>query len=248
MRTKEIFLTSLISCIFSIGIISLFAFKSNEGYPTQSDVVPIGTIIIWPGNTNQITPPSDKWKLCAGQKLTISDYWELYQIIRYDWRIPAKATEFYLPDLRGVFLRGNNEGKKPGTGSNLQIARFSDTYERYRFNTYSAVKINQNFVGSYQFDDLRRHYHPAHTHNMKSHSHIFQDVVINESPGWGGNNKSISTSLGSAKTDRNNGKGYYITERTGSTKSEMYASGVEFYGISENTVKNAAVNYYIKVK
>jgi len=104
MKAKNLIIVTIFSSIISFSLLSLFSFKSNTSAIQSSTDVPIGTIIIWSGNTSQRTPPLDKWKLCNGERLRINSFVELYAVIRHSWRIPSDPNFFYLPDLRGVFI------------------------------------------------------------------------------------------------------------------------------------------------
>lgn len=88
------------------------------------DSVPIGTIIMWPGQN----PPSSDWMHCNGALLNRSDpqFSTLFSIIGILYG--GDATRFALPDMRGMFPRGvgksnimnqysgNDSKGKPGLG------------------------------------------------------------------------------------------------------------------------------------
>jgi hypothetical protein len=54
------------------------------------------------------------WIECAGQSLKVSDFPTLARLFRNAWGSSDGANTFYLPDLRGMFLRGWHHGARPG--------------------------------------------------------------------------------------------------------------------------------------
>lgn len=72
-----------------------------------SNSCPVGTILPFGGNTDKIP---NGWKLCNGQALSKAGNEQLFNIIEYNWGKQPNEN-FNLPDLRGVFLRGVDNGK-----------------------------------------------------------------------------------------------------------------------------------------
>ncbi len=69
--------------------------------PTEQ-TAPIGSIVAFAG------PPvnlPDNWMVCDGRKLSSIDFRELHSKIGVTWGGDG-VPNFYLPDLRGMFLRG----------------------------------------------------------------------------------------------------------------------------------------------
>jgi microcystin-dependent protein len=82
------------------------------------NMLPIGTILPYMGTTDSLAGlPPQGWLLCNGEKLSTKDYMPLYQVIKNAFG--GDATTFYLPDLRGMFLRGvsSGTGNDPDAGS-----------------------------------------------------------------------------------------------------------------------------------
>ena len=71
---------------------------------TAGNGVPIGTIIAYAGTTL----PAD-WLWCDGSSFSTTAYPELYNAIKYSWG--GSGSSFNLPDLRGLFMRGNQNMK-----------------------------------------------------------------------------------------------------------------------------------------
>lgn len=103
--------------------------------------VPIGSIQAYAGSTIP-----DGWLLCDGRYLYSLDNPELFDAIGYSWG--GGEGTFYIPDLRGRFLRGVSalSGNDPDAASR--------TAQQTGGNTGNAV-------GSLQGDELK-----AHTHNL----------------------------------------------------------------------------------
>lgn len=83
-----------------------------ETLPTTIDPFPVGSIIAYGGDS---LPESPHWLLCDGAELRKQDYEALYSVIG-DLYKPSEPSgpegndpSFWLPDLRGKFLRGSNE-------------------------------------------------------------------------------------------------------------------------------------------
>ena len=117
--------------------------------------IPIGTILAYGGP--ELTLAQEKqigWYICDGSQIAASDY------PGYDASCGPiygrNGGNDYLPDLRGLFLRGVNEG--PGAGNRTDSLRDPDNLLRIppKYGT-----IGQNYVGTYQKDTLGSHYHLA---------------------------------------------------------------------------------------
>jgi microcystin-dependent protein len=118
---------------------------------------PPGTVIAFAG---EAVPPG--WLVCDGRALSSADYPELFAAIRTAWGNGTSdtdpATDFNLPDLRGRFLRGLDDG----------AGRDPDAASR----TASALGGNSgDRVGTVQDGELASHTHPirdpGHRHTMR---------------------------------------------------------------------------------
>lgn len=80
----------------------------------QFTYVPAGTVLPFAGAT-----APDGWALCDGSIVSRSEYAELYLAIGDAWGNGDGSTTFHLPDLRGRFLRGvdNGAGRDGDAGS-----------------------------------------------------------------------------------------------------------------------------------
>ncbi len=64
----------------------------------------VGTIIMWP----VASPPDSKWLRCEGQSLATASYPDLFSLLGYAYG--GSGSTFNLPDYRGQFIRGWNNG------------------------------------------------------------------------------------------------------------------------------------------
>lgn len=90
------------------------------------ETVPPGTVTYY-ANT---TPPAG-WLECNGASLSTSTYSKLHAAIGY--RFGGSGGTFYLPDLRGLFLRGYDNGRGMNPAGNI--------------------------FGQYQEDNIKSHWH-----------------------------------------------------------------------------------------
>ena len=105
----------------------------------QSRVVPPGTIIPFGG-----PGIPDGWLLCDGSQVSSSQYPALFAAIGTAWG--GNSTNFRVPDLRGVFIRGIDTR----TASSTTM----DPDGSSRTALYSGGNTGRN-VGSYQGDKIR---------------------------------------------------------------------------------------------
>ncbi len=109
-------------------------------------VMPVGSILPYGG----ITAPTG-WFLCDGSTKSITTYADLYSVISGNFGISTNINAFYLPDLRGRFLRGLDSST---------VSRDPDGLTRTAMNENGNVSRN---IGSIQSDQLK-----AHTHYLNS--------------------------------------------------------------------------------
>ena len=107
---------------------------------TAANGNPVGTIIAFGGNT---IPTG--YLECNGESKLSSAYPELSAVLGNSWGLPS-GTNFILPDLRGLFLRGVT-GSSPNDPD---------------VNTRTFTGANANAVGSMQMDTLGSHTHTAY--------------------------------------------------------------------------------------
>jgi len=91
------------------------------------------------------------WLLCDGRSVAVAVFPELFRVIGYIYGKKSSGF-FFLPDLRGRFLRGVNSGAKEPDG----FLRDPDQAAR-AFSATGGWKGDA--VGSVQSDALRKHWH-----------------------------------------------------------------------------------------
>ena len=102
---------------------------------------PTGTIVAFAGDT-----VPDGWLLCDGTDINRATYSGLFTAIGIIWGAGDLASTFNLPDLRGRFLRGVDNG------AGIDPDAAGRTLLHFGGNTGDAV-------GSYQLDEFGTHYH-----------------------------------------------------------------------------------------
>ncbi|MFY0652809.1 MAG: tail fiber protein [Cyclobacteriaceae bacterium] len=103
---------------------------------------PPGTILPFGGPLGKI--PAG-YLACDGTSVAVADYPELYAAVEDSWGGDG-GTNFYLPDFRGRFMRGfdNGAGNDPNSGSRSALQTGGNTGDA---------------VGSYQSDEFKSHNH-----------------------------------------------------------------------------------------
>lgn len=106
---------------------------------------PVGTVLAYVGKATTLESLEKKgWFLCDGRNFNRDDCPELYEAIGYAFG--QNGTNFYLPDLRGMFIRGVNDDSGKDPDVNSRIAQ----------NEGGNI---QDKVGSQQADGLKAHAH-----------------------------------------------------------------------------------------
>lgn len=110
---------------------------------TNSVDIGAGTILMWAGTKNNV--PAG-WHVCDGTLLSQTQYAALYKVIGLNFGASPPSGQFYLPDLRGQFIRGVDDG----TGAD------PDTADRYDMQDPTKAYAG---VGSVQACALQSHTH-----------------------------------------------------------------------------------------
>lgn len=90
-----------------------------------SGMVPVGTVIWWADDNS--TPPTNYLK-CDGSSLLTANYSALYAIIGTHFG-SADGSHFNLPDLRGVFIRGWDNGRGFDSGRTFGSGGVASGYQ-----------------------------------------------------------------------------------------------------------------------
>ncbi len=113
--------------------------------------VPAGAVMAFAGKVSGKSQDEDTttletygWMVCDGRELDVSAYPELFAAIGYQYSKSSGGEKFAIPDLRGYFLRGVDEGQGVDP----------DTKDRYLVNGTKSTE-----VGSIQDCALQKHEH-----------------------------------------------------------------------------------------
>jgi microcystin-dependent protein len=187
-----------------------YAIKAQNG-------VPIGTVHAFAGHISKI--PND-WFLCDGRSLESSSYPALYNIIGEKWGDGGDGTAglFSIPDMRGLFLRGANQGrtdeyKDPSINQRVAI-NGSSIEEEASLQKWSTAKPATPFVT-----------------DSNTHSHSI--------PAYDGNGGGYRRSYPYDGYNSN------LTRNTGNTS---HTHEINSGGDIETRSNNASINYIIRVK
>ena len=129
------------------GVVKAKGYLTASGIPLAA--VPVGTIMAYGGNTadqnilNQLQARG--WLPCDGALLETKDYPDLVAAIKTAFGTTDAKVNFRVPDLRGRFLRGDDQGTN----------RDPDANSRAAINPGG----NQRGVGSLQNDEFKSHNH-----------------------------------------------------------------------------------------
>lgn len=114
---------------------------------TDTSDLPVGTIVMW-GGVNNIPLG---WLLCDGTVYQQKDYQALFGIISHNFGNDAPSGQFYVPDLRGRFVRGVDGGTRRDPDA-------SSTSENPRKDMQSGLPCSQQ-IGSIQDQAFLSHKH-----------------------------------------------------------------------------------------
>lgn len=128
---------------FSPGEV-ISAQKMNENFAAVTPAPP-GAVVAFMGLKSNI--PSG-WLLCNGREVDRSAYPDLYAAIGTLYGPGNGSTTFNIPDLRGLFLRGINDGR-------VDAYRDEDAASRVDY----AGTVTGDRVGTFQQDELQSHNH-----------------------------------------------------------------------------------------
>ncbi len=125
-----------------------------EGLKTS--IMPIGSVIAYAGNIDNLDVDTEgKWMVCNGKILDKNRYSDLYKAIGLSWG--GIGDNFSLPDLRGQFLRGVDDG----TNTDSNAAQRTD----------KTGRVVGSIIGSYQSDTTKLPTTPFVTDDSGDHNH-----------------------------------------------------------------------------
>jgi len=180
------------------------------------EITPPGAVTAYAGETE----PAG-WLFCDGRELSRAEYPELFAAIGTAHGAGDGVTTFNLPDYRGRFLRGVDDGVGRDPDSNARIAA-------------AAGGNIGNMVGSVQDDQMQAHKHNDTGHNHRMAAHTDTDKVND------GSNETVATN------DWNYNH-YTYNAHANLTDPVESSAGPVRYGL-ETRPLNAYVNWIIKSK
>jgi microcystin-dependent protein len=194
---------------------------------TAGNGVPVGTVIAYAGAKANIPLG---YLICDGTLYNKADYKELSDALAGAWG--GSSSQFNVPDMRGLFLRGVSEtsGRDDDKENRIAIATGGNT---------------GNTVGTLQNDEIRSHDHGTSQAGNHSHSH-------NANGGSGGNHQGLARANGYATSNSgydNTGGGELDLKSTSALSID--AAGAHTHTITktggaETRPENVAVYYIIK--
>ena len=107
-----------------------------------------------------VTSAPSGWLKCNGQVITTANYADLYAVIGSTFNQGGEvAGEFRVPDLRGLWVRGLDDGRGKDSGRTLgptaqndgiprMRGRFSDNHGNSRMSVNSVSGFTNPFVGN----------------------------------------------------------------------------------------------------
>ncbi|MBL8033901.1 MAG: tail fiber protein [Leptospiraceae bacterium] len=209
---------------------------------------PPGLIVAYGG----ATAPTG-WFICNGTTVSRTTYAALFTAIGTTFGSGNGTTTFHLPDLRGRFLRGADQG------AGVDVSAASRTAMNSGGNTGDNV-------GSVQADAFQGHWHYIHS-GYRDVAAFSQALAPGNGAGttpwpggWatgnGGGNANTDASLGNTPANQNPGKFFATTETQNTTSGATGTNPGSTGGVdrdhgvprtaAESRPKNASVNYIIK--
>jgi len=119
--------------LFALGTSSGIVVNMRGVVVTQTGVydgVPVGSVVLH----STTTPPTD-FLYCNGQAVSRTTYSNLFTVIGTRYGVGDNSTTFNVPDMRGLFARGLDDGKGNDPDSSFRV------------------------IGSTQSDAFQGHYH-----------------------------------------------------------------------------------------
>lgn len=183
---------------------------------------PVGSVIAYLGNSGNIAGmEANGWFKCAGQSI------DGLTALSADEKTTLKnvlGNSSNLPDLRGLFLRGLDEG----------IGRDDDRLTRTGGESTTGVRSEQG-------NQIQSHRHTGSTNTDGAHTHDYGDYWLSENAPGG-----VNTLKGLDGNDYDNSL-YEIARTTGSTgSSHSHAFTSNYEGGAETRPENVAVYWLIR--
>ena len=191
--------------------------SADERLREQLKNLPLGSVIAFPGVSEEMPLG---WKLCNGGLLPQKGNEQLYKILGKG-KIYGEDEDgsFHLPNYRGLFLRGVDEGK------------MQRDHQDRRFSHNNRVRTTTIPIGSYQEHAFNQHDHSgSETIKAGDHFHSFM-IGIRDDEG----------------PVANHGHGRRTPSSTGSSGAHKHDVTIKAEGGPETRPENVYVYWIIKV-
>lgn len=134
---------SIVSQLITAGDFQNFVQRSEY---VGNVTVPIGGLIWWPSTS--VVPDGSQWMLCNGDSRSPTLYPELFATIGYTYGQVIFSDRFYIPDMRGCFLRAY---ANTGYGYRQFGTYQSDDYQSHTHDCYKMLyqSATQNGGGNH---------------------------------------------------------------------------------------------------
>ena len=190
--------------------------SGNLSFAALPQAVPTGSVHLMASTT----PPSGYLK-CNGAAVSRTTYADLFAEIGTAFGAGNGSSTFNVPDLRGEFVRGWDDGR--------------------------GVDNNRNF-GVFQGDQNKQHNHSASSSSSispSSHNHVFpgDDQFANANGVGGWTNRTTGAFNYDAKSQSGNGRVYRTSDATLSVSTSVTVNND---GGNEARPRNIAMMYVIK--
>lgn len=252
------------------GVLSVDGGGGGGGEPPSS--MPSGSITAFAG----ASAPSG-WLICNGAEVSRSTYSNLFAVVGTTYGAGDGSTTFKLPDLRGEFIRGLDNGRGVDAGRVLGTAQSSSNLQHNHSGT-AASDGSHSHTGS--SGAAGTHSHTGGSSGAGSHSHtgsaasagshqhsviVVRDInsgTYGPSYGWGTTTQSFPVQSGgehshtlSIGSDGHHSHSMSLNDAGSHSHTVSVASGgAHTHNVSTNNSggtearpRNIALNYIIKV-
>ena len=124
---------------------------SGLDMPTETSMV--GMITSFSMTTDSDWRATNRWLICDGSAISRTTYSDLFLVVGTTWGVGDGSSTFNLPDLRGEFLRGTDNGRlidsgrTVGTTQGHGIPKLEGSVNNYYNSMYSSTGIFQPVAG-----------------------------------------------------------------------------------------------------
>ncbi|WP_323789242.1 phage tail protein [Psychroserpens sp.] len=183
------------------------------------DAIPIGSIFTFP----MATIPTG-YLVCDGSAVSRSNYADLFAILGTTYGAGDGSTTFNLPDYRGQFLRGNDNGSGNDPDAGARLDRGDGT-------TGDAVGTNQNTA---MFSHLHE-IDPPNTNTLSNGNHSHSVGTLNGNTAFSGNHSHhISGTTGNTNSSGSHSHIIRGTEANINYSTNPFGGGGNHFVVDDN--------------